>query len=129
MSTVKPDALSFRFERDPGYRIVPVNGIWGGPTIRGDIRVELFYECQSTPVSVTNKVSSDGLGDETTREPTADVFTRTLMVGMMLTAEQAQSIGQWLQQQAEQVMAVRAAMQARSDEPEQETTRNDSRTH
>src|SRR5262245_37169721 len=102
--TARPELLEFKFERDPNYRFVPVNGIWGGPTLRGDIRVEFFYEHQTTPGTVTNRVNEDGsLGEEAKRD--AATFTRTLMVGMMLTADQAESIGQWLQERAKQVKA------------------------
>lgn len=101
MST--PKEVTFRFETDDEYRVVPVNGVWGGPTSRGDIKVDFFHESLSLPTQVTHLVSPDGrMGDETERKP-ASTFQRTVQIGMVFTADQADSIGRWLQERAREV--------------------------
>jgi len=106
-----PDKLTFRFEKDPGYRIVPVNGVWGGPTIRGDVRVDLFYEHQALPEEAVQRVTPEGtLADAEGLSPTQ--LVRTVMVTMMLTAEQADSIGEWLKQKAQLIRAAKEAQDA-----------------
>ena len=98
-----PTKITFSFTKDEGYRLLSVNGVWGGPTPRGDILVNFFHESQAIPETVTHEVASAGqLGDELERAP-KPVFQRTVLVGMMLTAEQAESIGRWLQEKARKV--------------------------
>ena len=96
-----PTKITFRFKKDGDYRLIPVNGVWGGTTLRGDVMVSLFHESQSLPEAVTHEVTPDDkLGKELKRTPPPIEFQRTLLVGMVLTAEQADSIGLWLQKQA-----------------------------
>ena len=69
-------------------------------TPRGDVKVDFFHEAQSMPDEVTNSIAPDGqLGEELDRSPQRRI-ERTMLVGMMLTAEQAESIGRWLQEKA-----------------------------
>ena len=92
--------ITFGFKKDDDYRLIPVNGVWGGMTPRGDIMVDFFHESQSLPEAVTQAVTPDGnLGEELQRAPASHV-QRTVLVGMVLTAEQAESIGRWLQEKA-----------------------------
>ena len=95
--------ITFRFKTDADYRLVPVNGVWGGPTPRGDIMVDFFHESQSLSEVITQELKPDGnLGRELKRTPPR-TFQRTVLVGMVLTAEQAESIGRWLQEKAREV--------------------------
>ena len=95
--------ITFRFEKDEDYRLIPVNGVWGGVTPRSDIFVDLFHESHTLPEVVTHEVTPDGrLGTEVKRTPT-DEIQRKVLVGMVLTAEQAESIGRWLLEKAHQV--------------------------
>lgn len=99
-----PTKITFRFEKDDDYRLIPVNGVWGGPTPRGDIMVNLFHESHVVPKEVTQTLRADGrLGQERERTPPPGTVQRTVLVGMILTAEQAESIGRWLQEKARQV--------------------------
>lgn len=98
-----PTKITFSFTKDEGYRILSVNGVWGGVTPRGDILVDFFHESQAIPETVTHEMTPAGqLGDELERSP-KPVFQRTVLVGMMLTAKQAESIGRWLQENARKV--------------------------
>ena len=94
-----PKKIRFRFKMDDDYRLVPVNGVWGGPTPRGDIRVDFFHESQTLPEVIEQEVTPEGaLGKELGKR--SPEIQRTVLVGIMLTAEQADSIGRWLQQKA-----------------------------
>ena len=98
-----PDSQStttFRFSKASDYRLLPVNCVWGGRTPRGDIMVHLCHENQALPETVTHAVTSKGtVGSELSRDP-MNVFDRTVLAGMVLTADQAHSIGQWLLERA-----------------------------
>lgn len=98
-----PTKVTFRFKKDEDYRLNPVNGVWGGATPRGDISVDQFHESHLVPEIVAQEVTPDGeLGRELEREPPI-TLQRTALVGMVLTAEQADSIGGWLQVKAREV--------------------------
>ena len=98
-----PTKITFRYEKDEDYRLIPVNGVWGGATPRSDILVDLFHESYTLPEVLTHAVTPGGqLGEEVKRTPTGEI-RRKVFVGMVLTAEQAESIGRWLLEQAREV--------------------------
>jgi hypothetical protein len=98
-----PRKITFRFEKDEDYRLIPVNGVWGGVTPRSDILVDFFHESLALPEVVAHAVTPGGeLGEEIRRSPTGEI-RRKVLVGMVLTAEQAESIGLWLLEKARQV--------------------------
>ena len=98
-----PTKITFRFEKDEDYRLIPVNGVWGGATPRSDILVNLFHESYTLPEVVTHAVTPGGeLGGEVKRTPKGEIH-RKVLVGMVLTAEQAESIGRWLLERAREV--------------------------
>ena len=105
----RPSTVTFRFAEASDYRLLPVNALWGGRTPRGDIFVHLCHEHQALPETLTHALNSAGaLGKELTREPKS-VFDRTLLAGMVLSADQAESIGQWLLERADETRRRAAA--------------------
>ncbi len=98
-----PTKITFRFIKDEGYRVLSVNRVWGGVTPHGEIQVELLHEAPAVPDAVTHALTPEGkLGEEVERTPGREI-QRTVLVGMMLTAEHAESIGRWLQDRALEV--------------------------
>ena len=81
----------------------------GCVTPRGDITADFFHEALTCPASVTYAVSeTDRLGAEVERQlddPSSQV-TRSLMFGIVLTSEQAESIGLWLVDKARESKAM-----------------------
>ncbi len=87
-----PTKITFSFKKDDNYRLIPVNGVWGA-TPRGDIRVDFFHESQLLPEVITHAVTPDGqLGTELERTPPS-TSQRKVLVGMVLSAELAESTG------------------------------------
>lgn len=107
MAEKKVDRVKFGFIKDEGYRLVPINGVWGGATPRGDIRADFFYESYTVPTEVTHRLTPPGQVREELERKVPQHLQRTVFVGMMLTVEQADSIGRWLQQQAREMRALR----------------------
>ena len=98
-----PATVTFRFSKASDYRLIPVNCVWGGRTPRGDILVHLCHENQALPETVTNTMTSEGtLGNEVSRDPN-NLIDRTVLVGMVLNADQADSIGRWLVERAAEI--------------------------
>ena len=103
-----PKTVTFRFQRDEHYRLIPVNGIWGGVTPRGDVIADLIHESQALPEAITHEVTAEGTLAEVKRAPPTS-FQRTVLAGMVLTPEQAESIGLWLQRKAREAREQRDA--------------------
>ena len=58
----QPDEISIDWEYDKNYRMVPANGMWGGITPRGDLRIDFFVESMPIPDSGAGKLLNDGVG-------------------------------------------------------------------
>lgn len=87
----------FLFTKANDYRVIAANGVWGGVTPRGDVKVDFFVESLSLPESVSHLVKADDkLGDELSRSPKDRPFVREIQVGVILSIHQAESIGRWL---------------------------------
>lgn len=109
--------ITFGFTQDSNYRFIPVNGVWGGVTSRGDVKVDFFYESFRVPAEVTHELTRDSrIGKELDRQP-EQYCERTVMVGMMLTVEQADSIGRWLQEKALEARTAREGLGGDDGEP------------
>jgi hypothetical protein len=93
-----------------------------GVTPRGDIKADFLHESQALPEAITHEVTAEGTLTEGKRTP-ASSYQRTLLVGMVLTAEQAESIGRWLQQRAREASEWRDARapRAKGDDNERDT--------
>lgn len=88
--------ITFRFEKDPEYRVVTANGAWGGITPRGDMKFDLFFEHIDLPEEINYMATPDGLGPETSRNPTPAPITREVLIGVVMTPENAENLGRWL---------------------------------
>ena len=108
-----PKTITIHFQKDEDYRVRSVNAVWGGVTPRGDIMVDLCYESQPQPDVVTHEVTPKGIGAEIERTPpTLFSIQRTVLVGVVLTPEHAESIGLWLQEKARESRELRAGVSA-----------------
>lgn len=109
MAEPMPERLEFFFEYDPGYRVVATNGVWGGVTTRGELRLDFFVESVGNPERVTNEISEGKIGRELSRVPERRVVRR-LQVGVLLSLEHAESIADFIR---DKVAEVRAARESR----------------
>ena len=95
--------LTFRYFKDPSYRLVPINGVWGGITSRGEIHMELFHESQALPEVVVRSLTAEGgLGKEVDHQPPREI-SRTILVGVTLNEESAESVAKWLHARVRQL--------------------------
>lgn len=93
-----PKEVEFFFEYDPGYRIIPSNGVWGGLTPRGEFRLDFFVESIGIPDSIKNEISEEGkLGKEIDRKP-GKKFIRRMQMGVLLSQKNAESLSEFIQE-------------------------------
>lgn len=92
----KQTEIEFFFEYEPTYRVVPVNGAWGGLTPRGELKLDFFVESVQTPERIKNRMAGDGrLGDEISRIPERRIVRR-LQIGILVGIEEAESIARFI---------------------------------
>lgn len=97
-----PKKVKFVYYKPEDYKIHPVNGVWGGPTGRGDIVVHFFVERHEIPKEHIHSVNEDGsLGPLEREEKEMLQVARELQVGIMLSPREATNIAKWLNEQVE----------------------------
>ncbi|GEM_PF-333177 len=93
----KDKQVKFVFKYDPDYRLIPCNGVWGGMTTRGDLKLDFMVESQATPDYVVHVIDVEAgeLGKEIEREPPKH-FIRELQVGILMSPDTAVAFADWL---------------------------------
>jgi len=108
MSAVK-DKVKFHFIKGNFFRVVHVDGVFGGLSPTGDIFISVFSQRPPIPQSIVQPVNERGeLGDELLSERhIKDGLVREIEVGLTVRPEVAESIIKWLQEKVDQYKAVR----------------------
>ena len=101
-----PDRVTFVYQNADGYRIVPANGAYGGPTTQGDFRIEFYFESPTVPSEVTHETVDGMVGKEVSRRPADVRITRHVQVGVAMSFEQAKRLADWINHQLEQLAHV-----------------------
>jgi hypothetical protein len=104
--TAKEGQIDFVFEYDPAYRVIATNGVWGGLTPRGDLKLDFFVESQATPDSVRHEVVDGNLGKEISRSPERAI-ARRLQVGVLLSIDDAENLRDFLKLKIEEIKKAR----------------------
>lgn len=107
---LKPDTLRVEYIKSAFFRVVHVDGIFGGPTPRGMIHMDVFSERQPIPQKAVYRITSsdDGegraLGDEIREQRIGrDSIIREVEVGLSLDLEVAKSLRDWLNRNIEKL--------------------------
>ena len=102
----QPDEIRIEWEYDKDYRLVPANGMWGGITPRGDLRIEFFVEVVPTPSTGETALFNDGSGssyEEQRKIPEKPTVVRKVQVGVMVPPHQIPSFMEWFKDKAQHV--------------------------
>lgn len=96
--------VPIEYEYDPDYRMIAANGMYGGVTTRGDLRVDFFVEYQPTPEpgDIVYQTQPDGSAEEV-RKSEKKRLVRRMQIGVLLPAQQVESFARWFQNKAEQI--------------------------
>jgi hypothetical protein len=87
--------LTFLFRKDPNYRTYASNGVWGGITPRGNVKLDFFLETAELPEKIFAVFSEDQMR-EVRREPSAATLIRELQFGVVLDVDHAESIAEFI---------------------------------
>ena len=101
----QPSEIRIEWEYDKDYRLVPANGMWGGITPRGDLRIEFFVEVVPTPGSGETALFHDASGSykEGRKTPEKATVVRKIQVGVMIPPHQIPSFVEWFKDKARQL--------------------------
>ncbi|HZX13164.1 MAG TPA: hypothetical protein VFF49_02040 [Thermodesulfobacteriota bacterium] len=106
-----PKEVEYKFEKADGYRVIHVNGVWGGVTPHGEIKIELFSESPTNPDLVIHEVTAEGqVGQEIERIPKLIsnrlTIVREIHIGAIISPDTAESIANWLLNTVKQARGV-----------------------
>lgn len=95
--TKKPDkTTSFLHRESPSFRVVHVDGAFGGLTPTGKVYAAMYSQLPPIPTLVVQEVSEEGkLGDEVQREISPHI-DRVLEVGLVMDLSTATVFRDWL---------------------------------
>lgn len=94
--------VTVHFTKAPDYRLLPVSGAWGGPSLVGDIVVDFFVEKITAPDTVVMRMQPSGVATEVSRSEQQNI--REIQVGLVLRPDVALSVGNWLVEKASLVL-------------------------
>ncbi len=98
--SIQPSSIKIHYHKANFFRVVHVDGVFGGITPSRNIFVSLYNQRTPLPTLIEQRFCADGtLGDEISREGKTGVF-REMEVGIVLTAPVAREIAKFLMEQA-----------------------------
>lgn len=123
-----PDRVEFRYLKGNSFRVIHVDGAWGGVTPRGDIHLVLYNERPSIPDSVFNAITDEGyIGNEIPgAAKVAAGMVREVEVDAIMSLPTAKVLLQWLTHKInflEKVMT-EAVTAAQDEQPKQEVQKS-----
>jgi hypothetical protein len=95
-----PKKVRVKYIYDPAYKMVAVNGMYGGATPRGDLRVDLFAE-YTEPQSFTVQVEGESAVEE---KPTGSpIIVRRIQVGFLVSPDHVRTFAEWFSSKADEI--------------------------
>ena len=97
-SKTRPSSVEFQFVKSPFFRVIHVDGIFGGITVRNNIHIGVFNERNPIPDSLIHEITPEGrIGNEISREPApSDRIIRELEADIIISRDTAVAIRNWL---------------------------------
>lgn len=93
----EPKEVAIDYQKPVDYKVLPVNGCFGGLGTRGGLVVHFFLEMLPLPKTVVYEITNDGrLGREKGRHVETGQLVRQLQVGIAIDPAQAESIAKWM---------------------------------
>lgn len=91
-----PTQVEFHYVKSGLFRVVHVDGAWGGATPRGHITMSVFSERGPIPQRLVHKINEDGTLGEQVSSVSKTGIIREVEVELVMDLEAARSIGDWL---------------------------------
>jgi hypothetical protein len=96
------DKIRFHYIKGTYFRVVHVDGVFGGVSPTGDIFASMFSQRPPIPQATVQKVKDGLLGEEIMEERVSkDGFVREMEIGLTMRPEVAETLVKWLQEKLE----------------------------
>jgi hypothetical protein len=120
---IQPKKVIVKYEDPQGRPFLPVNGAHGGPAPNGNsVVVHLYAESGTIPPRFDANVASDGSIDfQGAVAAMPPSLTRHVVSSIVMSPEDAVSIGSWLVKKGTQALEVRIRVQEQSPRKENKT--------
>jgi hypothetical protein len=99
--------IEIHFIKGNLFRVVHVDGVWGGVTPQLDLQMAFFSERTPIPRTIIQELGSDSAFHEVGREGKAGIV-REVEVEAVMSLDVARSVAQWLQEKITQLEKVKA---------------------
>ena len=117
-STDVPSSVAFEYIKSNYFRVIHVDGVFGGITPRGHIHMSVWSQRGATPDRVTHEVKPNGeVGRETARQG-SDAIIRELEAGLVLDVNLARSVVKWLQDKIQRAEEQETDVNEKEERPE-----------
>lgn len=91
-----PKTLTFRYLKSPMFRVIHVDGVWGGLTGRADIHMVIYSERPSIPDSMTHQIEDDGTIGDVIKVQTIGGVVREVEADIIMDYPTAKALHEWL---------------------------------
>lgn len=98
-------SVKVQYEYDGKYRLIAANGLYGGITPGGELKIDFFAEY--TPAPKTSQLSVSEEGQVTEHKDTTPQIVRRIQMGMLVSPNHIQSFANWFQEKAEEMRKIR----------------------
>jgi hypothetical protein len=112
------DKIKFHYIKANHFRVVHVDGVFGGLSPSGDIFASLFSQRPPIPTLTVQPIKENGeLGDEIISERASkDGIVREMEVGLAIRPEVAQKLIGWLQEKVDQYNKLKTQTEQQTQE-------------
>ncbi len=98
-----PEDITFHYIKSNFFRVIRVDGAYGGLSPHGDIHMAVYNQRQPIPVQTTNLITPDGkLGDESGKVAREGIV-REVEVDINCSPSVARTLAKWLIEKADLV--------------------------
>lgn len=110
MSSTEKDKVKFHYLKANYFRVVHMDGVFGGLSPTGDIFMSIFSQRPPIPQITVQPVKENGeLGDEALSERIVkEGVVREIEVGIAVRPEIAETLIKWLQEKVDQYKSLQS---------------------
>ena len=113
-TSTPPESITYDFIKSNLFRVLHVDGAWGGISPDGYIQMAIFSERRAIPRRVVYQLSEGRVGPEIEREERPGLV-REVEADLVMSLEAAVAIREWLDGRIEMLRELRQALSQGDD--------------
>lgn len=115
---IEREGLKFDYIKSNYFRVIHVDGVWGGVTPNLNIQMALFNERNAIPRQIVHEVKPDGtIGHELPEKRDGrDTIVREIEASLIMDVQTAKVLIGWLQDKVDQLESLISTQNAKKDE-------------